>query len=286
MSAKLALSLILALAFGCARSSATFTPAKAEYRDGASREVSDAYVGYEGDLQALLEAGGIVLGHMEGSGNAFADHGDVEEHVRRRAADWGATHIVLISASDEEDRTPVEYRTQCDVSSPSRYAASADCTTTSSGGIRFYRPRAGYTLIRVPARHMAELPRALGGKGQRPAPVAPVARVAASPAPPAPGDAERSPAVRARCEMQARKLFGTDWNVEAVSDSKESTAATGWATRYADGKRVAAPQQQPTLAEDERRQQQALGWYRNCLDRGGRTLAEAPAPSAQASQDR
>jgi len=100
-------------ACGCARVRTTYTPNKAEYREGVPPSTDEALVAYEGDVPTLVEAGGKVIGSMEGAGNGFASHGSVERKVRREAAEMGATHVVFVSAYDEEERTPVSYETKC-----------------------------------------------------------------------------------------------------------------------------------------------------------------------------
>jgi hypothetical protein len=278
---------LLLVVAGCASVGTSFTPDKAEYRHGASPQVSKAFLAYRGDLPALLEAGGVVLGQMEGNGNGFAGQGDVEERVRERAAEWGATHVVFISASNEEDHTPVEYHTTCAGNAVGRYA-SADCTTTTSGGVRFYRPHAGYTLIRVPSSNIPALPVALGGQGlaQRQPAEAPVpsdAAPATAPPIPAPEHVGPSEQVRSRCKDQARERFGLaldDANESGSGrGSREADAGSGWAARYTAARDSAAAQ--PPASADEQalqqRRQDASAWYRGCVARGGRVLAEAPA---------
>jgi hypothetical protein len=145
--------LIMALT-SCVRVSTAYTPAKSEYADGVAPSVDEAVLAYEGDVATLLEAGGVVIGDMQGAGNGFANHGSVERKVRARAAALGATHVVFVAAHDEEERTPISYNTSC---------KGNNCVTTTSGGYTFYRPRAGYLLIRVPSSSWNKLPDALGG---------------------------------------------------------------------------------------------------------------------------
>jgi hypothetical protein len=137
---------------GCAQVGTTYTPARAAYAGGARQIVELAVVAYEDDMQALKAAGGVVLGQMAAAGNGFARQDDVRDRVRRDAADRGATHVVFAASYEEEDRTPVQYNTQC---------KDGRCLTTSSGGDRFYRPHAAYVLIRVPRKNWARLPDAL-----------------------------------------------------------------------------------------------------------------------------
>jgi hypothetical protein len=144
---------------GCARVHTTYTPAKSEYVSGKRQSVRMARVAYPGDLPELLKFGGEVLGRIDAAGNGFAGQGDVEERIRRDAAELGATHVVFISSYEEEDHLPVQYHTQC---------AQGSCTTTTSGGERFTRPHAGYVLVRVPHGRWEELPPALGGLGKQP----------------------------------------------------------------------------------------------------------------------
>lgn len=146
------LGLLIALA-GCARVWIDYTPAKAEYAGGMPQTVPLATVAYEGDIPALVAAGGEALGRIEGAGNGFAGQRDVEERVRRDAASRGATHVIFVKAYAEQDQTPDQYQTTC--------AKNGVCTTTNVGGVSFSRPHAGYVLIRVPEANLAALPVAL-----------------------------------------------------------------------------------------------------------------------------
>jgi len=253
-----------------------------------------ALVAYKGDLRALLEAGGDVIGQMDGSGNGFAGHADVEARVRRDAAELGATHVVFISSYDEEDSTPVQYQTTCNARSTGS-RATADCTTASTGGVRFYRPHAGYTLIRVPARRLTELPVALGGDGRRarasartglrapPLRTEPARASNGSPrenvatAPVEAGQLRGK--IRQRCYEQAEKRFRAtpdvgEPTVPTVDPDKSDDAATGWGARYAERKESGAP----PPPEQETDREKAARWYRGCVARDGRQLAEAPTP--------
>lgn len=152
-SALLAAALFVG-APACSRVSTSYTPNKAEYRNGVQPTTKLAVVAYEGDIETLVAAGGKVIGSMNGAGNGFSSQRNVERKVQRNAAELGATHIVFVSAYAEEDRTPVSYHTSCQ---------GQRCTTTTAGGYRFYRPRAGYVLIRVARKNWSRLPAALGG---------------------------------------------------------------------------------------------------------------------------
>jgi hypothetical protein len=271
---------------GCARVHTTYTPAKSEYVSGKRQSVRMARVAYPGDLPELLKFGGEVLGRIDAAGNGFAGQGDVEERIRRDAAELGATHVVFISSYEEEDHLPVQYHTQC---------AQGSCTTTTSGGERFTRPHAGYVLVRVPHGRWEELPPALGGLGKQPEPWAASpkgsspAKAADAPSAPAsmwtvkrprsaPGDAAADTAdanapsiedARRRCKRQATDKFGpdaADVNPHLAAPSERDEKQQSWAQDYAAKK---APDRTRRAAEDRSaRKEAAARLYEHCLSRG------------------
>jgi hypothetical protein len=247
----------------CARVGTTYTPVKAEYKNGMNRTVSLAAVAYEGDVPALINAGGEVIGRMDGAGNGFSGHGDVQERVRRDAAERGATHIVFVAAHAEEDRTPVQYNTAC---------KNGVCTTTQSGGFRFDRPYASYLLVRVPLANSGRLPVAL--RGGRPNTLAPSSPGSGGASPLPIGTTIKKARLRKqRAIEQARRHCYDETKVrmgEAMTDADEA-ALDAEAVTAIDAAEMRILASRPGAAEQTEAARNLaqtadpLQWYRMCV---------------------
>lgn len=57
--------------------------------------MSYAIVAYEGDISILAQAGGVVVGTLNVSGNGYADTDDVRSRAMDEAAKVGGTHLLV-----------------------------------------------------------------------------------------------------------------------------------------------------------------------------------------------
>jgi hypothetical protein len=142
---------------GCV--STEYTPYKTEYGNGFPRVTNAAILAREGDVEALVGAGGFQIGTMTGYGNAYASFSLVESRVCEDAAERGATHVLFETSWVDRSYTPVTATTEC---------KGNKCYTQTNGGDSVDRARAGYALIRVPPEHWSKLhhtlqPQALPG---------------------------------------------------------------------------------------------------------------------------
>lgn len=125
---------------GCAQVTTTYTPSKAVYADGVRPTVNIASVAYQGDMPALMQAGGEVIGRMEGTAGASVEEAALRERIRIDAAARGATHVVFETTREQ---------------------AAPPTGMVQGGGTGAPRSRVIFVLIRVPTERWATLPESL-----------------------------------------------------------------------------------------------------------------------------
>lgn len=285
-------AVLLLVVVACTRPAVSthYTPDKAKYRSGVAPVALLATVAYQGDIPALVEAHGEIIGDLAADGNRKAGQRDVESTVRRRAAALGATHVVFIAAHTQTHQGPSTYRTKC---------ASERCITQESLGDISKTPHARYILIPVPRTNWARLPSSLWVTVQStkrsparapqrsglaitlgfPEEVMPEPREASSPedVETRKANVQRSTEIRQRCFEQAQnELSGMKLaaNAPELTESTERSpqlAAAGFGEAYASMKAQDVARRQK--ASEATPKERALQWYRACVARESEVLA-------------
>jgi hypothetical protein len=111
-----------------------------------------ARIAYEGDVQALADAGGFLIGTID----ADADddfRSSIEDEARDIAAERGGTHVILTNQSVAQQLVQI---------APDRVHVAPDgngyTATYHSGSVPINIASATYAVIRVPKKHWHRLP--------------------------------------------------------------------------------------------------------------------------------
>lgn len=282
----LAAAAMLGSACGCASVSTQYTPHKAEYRSGAAPSTALAVVAYEGDVEALADAGGEIIGTIDADGNARADREDIEEAVCERAAALGATHVIFVAAHIETHQAPSTFRATCRAVPG---LPQARCVTRERFGELTETPHAKYVLLRVPPTSWSKLPPSLQVSGSIVVAPSSERRPAVAPTPAHTDQAEswsgtspvvmespdatarRAQDIRRRCFDGANKAFSAAKLQESdaaappmASTASESSDAARFGDAYATMKAEDDVRRDATRATPR---DEALAWYWKCVVR-------------------
>lgn len=137
----------------CEQTQAHFTPYSAQSVN-LRKVVEYTIVAYRGDIPALVNAGGELVGSLDVNGNGFASADDVRSRALYEAAEIGGTHLLLAS----EGATTSWAKISPDTATTTVYGNTATTTVTPGAEMPVTKHHGAFLVVRVPPGRWLDLP--------------------------------------------------------------------------------------------------------------------------------
>jgi hypothetical protein len=140
----------------CVQTYASFQPYSSTVR--TYRPVMGyAIVAYEGDIPALAQADGQVVGTVNVSGNGYAGAGDIRGRAMEEAARVGGTHLLIAGEGSSTSWAKITP----DSATTTVYGNTATTTFKPGMAMPITRHRGAFVVVRVPPERWLDLPTSL-----------------------------------------------------------------------------------------------------------------------------